>query len=93
MTFVKIDDHAKLVAAYTVFGPREAITDLGAVYAEEMVRAYPDAKVIIVKRDFDTGAASVENSMIDSFFSFRPWVMCTFVEPLLGLRLTGAMRK
>lgn len=76
-----------------MYGGCEAITDEASVYVEEMIRAYPDAKVIMVQRDFEAWARSYDNSLLQVLFGIVPWISCHLMEPLLGSYVTSAMRK
>lgn len=98
------DAHFPSLATYTgneftlndwnsMFGASEAITDVAAVFAEQMIRAYPHAKVIVVKRDFESWSRSYDESLLRMVFGMIPWISCTLAEPLLGSHLTTAMRK
>ncbi|KAK9783445.1 putative EthD domain-containing protein [Seiridium cardinale] len=78
-----------------IWGSRyEAVTDLASPFALELIKAYPDAKVVIVQRDFDSWWPSFRsqlrdkvmkepNSSIQAFISYR----------FLGIRPVHAMKK
>ncbi|KAK8075414.1 hypothetical protein PG997_010077 [Apiospora hydei] len=46
----------------------DAITDLGSPFADNLVQAYPDAKVVVVQRNFDTRWPSVRSGVLNAIF-------------------------
>ena len=66
-----------------VFGRCEAVTDLAAFFAPELLAAYPDAQVVLVERDEDAWLRSmrvpVEMVLAPASRVFESWV-----EPALG---------
>ncbi|KAH7166458.1 hypothetical protein EDB81DRAFT_641284 [Dactylonectria macrodidyma] len=70
------------------FGPCEALTDV-TPFAEPLLAAYPDAKVILVGRDFDHWAESFLDALVGpSSDSFAAWISGNWMEPVLGLHIT-----
>lgn len=72
-----------------VFGSSEAVTDVASLFGEQLVKVYPDAKVVLVQRDFDKWWASMEESVVSNFWGPVPDFIIGYVEPLLGT--TGGM--
>ncbi|CZR59388.1 uncharacterized protein PAC_09280 [Phialocephala subalpina] len=67
-----------------VLGSYSAVTDVpNAVFADELIAAYPNAKVVLGVRDPDKWMASVENS----FFKVLGWpsyrFITTWIDPVL----------
>lgn len=54
-----------------VFGEYQAVSDAAAVFAPELIAAYPRARVILVQRDFDSWFASVDMVFISSVLDPR----------------------
>ena len=76
-----------------LYGPCEAITDLGSTHAESMIKTYPDAKVVLVRRPFEKWAKSYDEAILQCIYGPVPWFIATFVEPLIGSYHIRAMRK
>lgn len=72
----------------------DAVTDLASPFALELIEAYPNAKVVVVQRDFDTWWPTFRTQIRDkvmsepnsSFHAFITWWF-------LGIRPVHAMRK
>lgn len=75
-----------------VWGPNEVICDVAA-FAEPLVRAYPKAKVILVRREFESWATSFLDNFVAPWDSpiarLSGWVM----EPLVGFCTTKSVYK
>ncbi|KAH9896153.1 P-loop containing nucleoside triphosphate hydrolase protein [Xylariomycetidae sp. FL2044] len=76
-----------------VFGPCEAITDVGAVFAPQLIEAYPEAKVVLVKREFDRWYRSFDEEVLGSLFGPMSDFLVHRIEPLLGSVAGVANRK
>lgn len=76
-----------------VFGSSEAVTDVASLFGEQLVNIYPDAKVVLVQRDFDAWWKSMEESVIGNFWGPVPDFIIGYVEPLLGTKGGMAGRK
>ncbi|KAJ5117121.1 hypothetical protein N7526_011230 [Penicillium atrosanguineum] len=77
-----------------LWGGYDAVTDLASPFALELIKAYPEAKVVIVQRDFDSWWPSFKAEILDRVM-LQP--MAT-INGFLGLHLMGipavqAMRK
>lgn len=72
----------------------EAVTDLASPFATELIRAYPEAKVVVVQRDFESWWPSFTSQLRDgilgeplaSVIGFLGW-------NLMGFRGLHAMKK
>jgi hypothetical protein len=76
-----------------VFGPCEAITDIGSVFAPQLVETYPEAKVVLVKREYDRWYKSFDEEVLGSLFGSVADFFVTRVEPLFGSVAGVANRK
>ncbi|KAK7699504.1 hypothetical protein SLS64_011642 [Diaporthe eres] len=47
-----------------MFGGNEAITDAAGIFGPQLIEAYPDAKCVMVVRDFDAWARSMAGSAL-----------------------------
>lgn len=56
-----------------MFGENEAITDAAGIFGPQLIEAYPDAKCVMVVRDFDAWARSVDETLLSYLFS---WFKC-----------------
>lgn len=56
-----------------MFGNNEAITDAAGIFGPQLIEAYPDAKCVMVVRDFDAWARSVDETLLSYLFS---WFKC-----------------
>jgi len=54
-----------------VFGEYQAVSDVAAVFAPELIAAYPGARVVLVQRDFEGWFASVDAVFISSVLDPR----------------------
>jgi hypothetical protein len=76
-----------------VFGQYDAVTDVGCIFAEQLVAAYPDAKVLVVERDFDKWWESYAAGVSAGFFHWAGWPLLKCIEYFAGNRAPSAMRK
>lgn len=75
-----------------IFGPNEVICDVAA-FAEPLIRAYPEAKVILVHRDFESWATSFLHNFVAPWDSPRARLSGWIMEPLLGFCTTKSVYK
>jgi hypothetical protein len=76
-----------------LYGEFDAITDLGCYFTEQLIEAYPEAKVILTKRNFDSWWKSYESQVLDSTWHPANAIIQRTVAPLANYRATPAMRK
>lgn len=75
-----------------VFGSCEGVTDIGAMFAKSLIEAYPEAKVILVERDFDSWWKSMQG-VLDLAFGPKARVYRDVIEPLAKSRMTKSVQK
>ena len=62
-----------------LFSGYDAVADLpGAVFAKELVEAYPDAKVILTRRPYEDWARSMRDS-IGVLLTWRLFILCRYL--------------
>lgn len=76
-----------------IWGPCEAITDIGSIFSAQLVDAYPEAKVVLVQRDVEKWYVSVEEGVFSSLWGTVPDFFVGVVEPLIGSVAGPASRK
>jgi len=76
-----------------IWGSCEAVTDVASIFGATLVKAYPDAKVILVERDYAKWSKSVTEGIINSLWGTVPEFFVSVVEPLLGSATGLANRK
>jgi len=67
-----------------LFGRYDAVTDVGALFADQLVAAYPDARVVVVQRDFDRWWASYQAQVSDGLFTWWGAAGVWFIETTSG---------
>ncbi|KAI1435859.1 hypothetical protein GGR50DRAFT_686792 [Xylaria sp. CBS 124048] len=78
----------------TIWGSEfDIVTDLACAYVPELIKAYPEAKVIIVQRDFDAWWTSFSTNIRDRLFRPRTTVMTIITTTFLGFASGTAMKK
>jgi hypothetical protein len=76
-----------------IYGPYEACTDAASMFGPELIAAYPDAKVVLVERDYDRWFASVFGSLVPLVWGPMANFSLRYIEPLAGSRGGAATRK
>ncbi|KAI5459191.1 P-loop containing nucleoside triphosphate hydrolase protein [Mariannaea sp. PMI_226] len=76
-----------------VFGHCEGVTDIGAMFAPQLIEAYPDAKVILVARDYDKWFKSINEGVLSTIWSAPAEFSVSYLEPMLGSFAGVASRK
>lgn len=76
-----------------LWGDSEATTDAAGIFAPELVRAYPEAKIVLVERDFGKWEASIFGSLFPAVWGPLPTLSSYLVEPVIGFRGGAATRK
>ena len=76
-----------------VFGPYEAVTDMGSFFAMQLIEAYPEAKVILVERDIDEWYKSMEEAIFSTTWGLRADLVIDVLGPLYGLNGGKTIRK
>ena len=77
-----------------LLGNCAAVTDIPcAAFWEELMAAYPEAKIILVQRDIEDWYKSFDATIITELFSRVTTVIVDYVEPLIGSRIGALNRK
>ncbi|KAI1130989.1 hypothetical protein F5Y10DRAFT_93774 [Nemania abortiva] len=79
----------------TLWGSKyDIVTDLASPFVPQLIKAYPDAKVVVVQRDFDSWWPSFRSQLLTTLFT-SPWVgIGLFLDwHINGVRAGYAMRK
>ncbi|KAK1908583.1 hypothetical protein P3342_009433 [Pyrenophora teres f. teres] len=76
-----------------LFGPYEAVTDMGSFFATQLIEAYPEAKVILVERDVDEWYESMEEAIFSTTWGLRADLVIDVLGPLYGLNGGKTIRK
>ncbi|KAK5634920.1 hypothetical protein RRF57_010632 [Xylaria bambusicola] len=72
----------------------DVVTDLASCFTIELIKAYPDAKVVIVQRDFDGWWKSFTTSLKDRVFApVRSFIIGFITSTFLGIRPNQSMKK
>lgn len=77
-----------------LFWSFDALTDIpGCYFWEEVLAAYPDAKVILVQRELESWYASCVDTLLATFFaSWHGWLNRAFAERVLGVADEGMLK-
>jgi hypothetical protein len=73
-----------------MFGPYDAMTDTSP-FGVNLIKAYPDAKVLLHYRNFDSWVKSWEKGLIEPQLTWQAWLSGYVMEPLLGAYVSKAM--
>ena len=77
-----------------LLGHCAAVTDMPcASFAEELMVAYPQAKIILVERDVEDWYKSFDETVVTELFSKVSDVIVNYIEPLIGSQLGSMNRK
>jgi hypothetical protein len=76
-----------------VFGPYEAVTDMGSFFAMQLIESYPEAKIILVERDIDEWYSSMEEAIFSTTWGLRASLVINVLGPLYGLNGGKTIRK
>ena len=77
----------------TIFGEYDVPTDWAGWFVEELANAYPEAKVVIVQRDFDAWYRSLDETLLRHVFRFPDTQLGTIVSALTGNRARQCIEK
>lgn len=76
-----------------LYGPYEAATDMASVFGPALIKAYPEAKVVMVIRDFDSWYKSINDGVFGQLWGGIAEFTVNVVEPILGSRAGPSSRK
>ncbi|KAF3903454.1 hypothetical protein ABW20_dc0104491 [Dactylellina cionopaga] len=78
----------------SIWGNYDAVADLASPFALDLAAAYPEAKVIVVQRDFDSWWPSFRSQVLDGVMIQPFTTIFGFIENhCIGTRSIAAMRK
>ncbi|KAH7040006.1 P-loop containing nucleoside triphosphate hydrolase protein [Microdochium trichocladiopsis] len=76
-----------------VFGECEAVTDIGSIFGPQLIEAYPDAKVVLVQRDYERWYKSMDEQVFHALWGRLADFFIETVEPIIGSVTGPANRK
>ncbi|KAJ6786534.1 hypothetical protein PWT90_08192 [Aphanocladium album] len=71
----------------------DVITDLACPFTDQLIEAYPNAKIVVVQRDFDSWWNSYQTALLDNIFAARLWLIIWLIRNVLRSRAVDAMIK
>ncbi|OAA71663.1 hypothetical protein LEL_08898 [Akanthomyces lecanii RCEF 1005] len=71
----------------------DIVTDLACPFTDQLITAYPQAKIVIVQRDFDSWWKSYQAAVLDNIFPRRQWLAVWLIRNVLRSRAADAMIK
>ncbi|KAK6212823.1 hypothetical protein LQW54_004912 [Pestalotiopsis sp. IQ-011] len=71
----------------------DILTELASPFADQLIELYPEAKVVIVQRSFETWWPSFKTELLDTLFGPVGRTLTFIAANLLGIRSGPAMRK
>ncbi|KAK5989201.1 hypothetical protein PT974_10701 [Cladobotryum mycophilum] len=77
-----------------LYGSTEATTDVGGVFAPQLIKTYPVSKVVLTIRDFDQWYKSLDESLLYLMWNDPlEWFLKDYVLRWRGIRLTLPVSK
>lgn len=79
-----------------MLGSFDAVTDMAGYFLPQLVDAYPDAKVVLVQRDFDRWWASISTEVVEPKFpksKVTRWAIIFVFDGIVGVGAAGAMNR
>lgn len=71
----------------------DIVTDLAGPFADQLIAAYPRAKIVVVQRDFDSWWRSYQAGVLDNLFLPRQRLAVWLIRNVLRSRAADAMIK
>ncbi|KAM3554159.1 hypothetical protein MY1884_006280 [Beauveria asiatica] len=71
----------------------DIVTDLACPFADQLIAAYPKAKIVVVQRDFESWWASYQAGVLHHMFPRRQWLTVWLIRNVLRSRAADAMIK
>lgn len=93
---LKTYDRKKEMTRYDwdkVFGNSEAATEVASLFAPQLIQAYPEAKVILVIRDYDAWYKSLDETLLKGLWSPLANFFASYVQPTIGVSSIAVTRK
>ncbi|CAJ2510483.1 Uu.00g132920.m01.CDS01 [Anthostomella pinea] len=86
--------HHGLLESDALWGQYDAVTDLASPFALELIKAYPDAKVVVLQLDFDSWWPSFRSAIRDTVMKEPVSSIQAFITSrFLGIRPVQATKK
>ncbi|CAM1504580.1 Fc.00g021710.m01.CDS01 [Cosmosporella sp. VM-42] len=76
-----------------LYGSCEATTDVASPFATQLIETYPEAKVLLVIRDFDKWYKSINEGVLNNLWNPVAEFSINYIEPILGSVAGVASRK
>ncbi|KAE9366224.1 hypothetical protein N431DRAFT_517354 [Stipitochalara longipes BDJ] len=77
----------------SIFGEYDVVTDIAAIFADQLVEAYPEAKVVIVQRDYDKRWASFQSQVLGALVHPLTQPIISLIMAINGGMGAKAMQK
>lgn len=68
-----------------LFGHYDVVTDVASFFSEQLIAAYPDAKVVLTERNFEKWRPSVDGTIFVTFDTWFSVFLRRIAEPLVGI--------
>lgn len=75
-----------------IWGDYDIATDVASTFAPELIEAYPDAKVVVVQRKFESWWPSFKSELLGSLYNMS-WLQSFIAWNIMRFRAPHAMRK
>ena len=76
-----------------LYGEYEVSTDMASFFTPQLIATYPDAKVVLVKREFDAWFKSLDDGLLKPTGAAMTQFHIKYTEPLAGLATASAGQK
>ncbi|RGP80726.1 efflux pump antibiotic resistance [Fusarium longipes] len=76
----------------SIWGKYDVATDVACTFVLELIKAYPDAKVVVVQRKFESWWPSFKSELLQTLYSMSP-VQSFIAWNILRFRAPHTMRK
>lgn len=76
-----------------LFGEYDVVTDIAAIFAQQLVLCYPDARVVVVQREFGSWWKSFEKEVVEGLFNPFAGPFLWILSTVTGRRAPMAMKK
>jgi hypothetical protein len=76
-----------------IWAPFDVCTDLGSMFVPELIKIYPEARVVIVKRNVDKWWPSFKTELLDTLWHPRAWLINWVTGNIIGSRAPFTMMK
>lgn len=76
-----------------LYGNYDVTTDMASFFGPQLIKVYPDAKVVLVKRDYDAWYKSLDEGLLQTGESWLVRFHLKYTEPLSGLATAASAQK